>query len=112
MQLRDNGNWSGGVPQPFQRFLLNTTNKKHALSNQHGISSRMVNLLLTARDYVNQVSFGLPIYLGTVVICVSKVPEGICKFWFTLWRSLGATPGAKFLKNSENSGKFDILPEA
>ncbi|KRY89149.1 hypothetical protein T4D_4566 [Trichinella pseudospiralis] len=29
MQLRDNGNWSGGVPQPFQRFLLNTTNKKH-----------------------------------------------------------------------------------
>ncbi|KRY96927.1 hypothetical protein T4C_13371 [Trichinella pseudospiralis] len=57
MQLRDNGNWSGGVPQPFQRFLLNTTNKKHALSNQHGIASGMVNLLLIARDYVNQVSF-------------------------------------------------------
>ncbi|KRY89156.1 hypothetical protein T4D_11996 [Trichinella pseudospiralis] len=33
----------------------------------------MVNLLLTARDYVNQVSFGLPIYLGTVAVCVKKV---------------------------------------
>ncbi|KRY62545.1 hypothetical protein T4A_12479 [Trichinella pseudospiralis] len=60
MQLRDNGNWSGGVPQPFQRFSANH-------------NDGMVNLLLTARDYVNQVSFGLPVYLGTVAVCVKKV---------------------------------------
>ncbi|KRX89487.1 hypothetical protein T4E_344 [Trichinella pseudospiralis] len=31
MQLRDNGNWSGGVPQPFQRFSAN--------HNEYGVAA-------------------------------------------------------------------------
>ncbi|KRY69084.1 hypothetical protein T4B_9132 [Trichinella pseudospiralis] len=70
MQLRDNGNWSGGVPQPFQPISCQVWDRypdtvkvgiNSALSNQNGITCGMENFLLIERDYVDQVSFGLQI---------------------------------------------------
>ncbi|KRZ20170.1 hypothetical protein T4B_12840 [Trichinella pseudospiralis] len=48
MQPRDNGNWSGGVPQPFQRFSAN--------HNEYGVAALPPSKFeLSARYRINMI---------------------------------------------------------